>query len=348
MEISHPRRILAVSRPDSGLLDLVQGLTGSPPTLTTETIAGSTHNWPIKTSYYTATIPIWLDEISDPSVWSADFLAPEAKEVLTVLGAFIVCFRKPINEKALQEVKVLMEGVAEVVKEGCGLMWDGVCIAVGMPQSTTPYLEKSFEEWEELCQEFGFEFVDFEGKGRNQYSEPMGMERLKEALEANDWEGNDELGEAIDLDALEHDSDDAGSIGFGLDASDKAEMEKEMRGMKQDIYGGSNPGGEEELGDEDVEDLQVLMQKMCEGCEDDIAGGEDGREADVEDTDLKRFISFLSFFLRAGDCNFYYLEMRASLVDEYHLTHLYAHHWASSKYWYHNTQTPVEIEANVY
>ena len=25
MEISHPRRILAVSRPDSGLLDLVQG-----------------------------------------------------------------------------------------------------------------------------------------------------------------------------------------------------------------------------------------------------------------------------------------------------------------------------------
>ncbi|PVH89844.1 hypothetical protein DL98DRAFT_508082 [Cadophora sp. DSE1049] len=262
MEISHPRRILAVSRPDSGLLDLVQGLTGSAPTLTTDTIAGTTHNWSIKTGYYTATIPIWLDEISDASVWSADFLAPEAREVLTVLGAFIVCFRKPINDEALKEVKDLMEGVAEVVKEGCGLMWDGVCLAVGMPQSTTPYLEKSFDEWEELCQEYGFEFVDFESKGRNQYSEPMGMERLKEALEANDWEGNDELGEAIDLEGLGNDSDDAGSIGFGLDAADKAEMEKEMRGMKQAIYGSGNDGEEEEPNDQDVEDLQALMLKM--------------------------------------------------------------------------------------
>ncbi|CZT40774.1 uncharacterized protein RSE6_00425 [Rhynchosporium secalis] len=263
MEISHPRRILAVSRTDSGLLDLVQGLTGSAPALTTDTVAGTTHNWPIKTDYYTATIPIWLDEISDASVWSADFLAPEAKEVLTVLGAFIVCFRKPIDEKALKEVRHLLENVAEVVKEGCGLMWDGVCLAVGMPQSTTPYLEKSFDEWEELCQEYGFEFVDFESKGRNQYSEPMGLERLKEALEANDWEGNDELGDAIDLEALEKDSDEEGSVGFGLDAADKAEIEKEMRGMKQDIYGSGNTEGEEEPADDkDVEDLQALMLKM--------------------------------------------------------------------------------------
>ena len=93
-------------------------------------------------------------------------------------------------------------------------------------------------------------------------AEPMGMERLKEALEANDWEGNDDLGESIDLDGLENESDDAGSIGFGLDAADKAEMEKEMRGMKQAIYGGGNDGGEEEPNDQDVEDLQALMLKM--------------------------------------------------------------------------------------
>jgi len=52
-------------------------------------------------------------------------------------------------------------------------MWydvDGVCLAVAMPQSVTPHLEKSFDEWEELCQEFGSEFVDFENKGRNEYS----------------------------------------------------------------------------------------------------------------------------------------------------------------------------------
>ena len=88
MEISHPRRILAVSQPDSGLLDLVKSsiplsqntprfltpdadLTGIEATLTADTVAGTTHNWPIKTAYYTANIPIWLDEITEPQTWSA-------------------------------------------------------------------------------------------------------------------------------------------------------------------------------------------------------------------------------------------------------------------------------------
>jgi hypothetical protein len=90
--------------------------------------------------------------------------------VLTVLGAFVVCFKKPIDESALKGIKDLLQHVAEVVKEGCGYSWDGACLAVAMPQSTTPFLDKSFEEWEELCQGFGFEFVDFESKGRNEFS----------------------------------------------------------------------------------------------------------------------------------------------------------------------------------
>lgn len=103
-------------------------------------------------------------------MWSAEFLTPEAREVLTAIGAFVICFRKPINDAALMEVKTLLGNVSEVVKEGCGNSWDGVCLAVAMPQSTTPFLEKSFNDWEDLCQEFGFEFVDFESKGRNEYS----------------------------------------------------------------------------------------------------------------------------------------------------------------------------------
>lgn len=103
--------------------------------------------------------------------------------------------------------------------------------------------------------------VNFGNLGTDEL-EPMGMERLKEALEANDWEGNDELGEAIDLERFEADDDETGSVGFGLDATDKAEMEKEMRGMKQAIYGGGNEGDEEEPSDKDVEDLQALMQNM--------------------------------------------------------------------------------------
>lgn len=167
------------------------------------------------------------------------------------------------------------------MKEGCGLGWDGVCLAVAMPQSTTPYLEKSFEEWEETCQEFGFEFVDFEAKGRNEYSgvslprfvkqereadrtEPMGLERLKEALESNDWDGDD-LEAAAALEDLKDsdDSEDEGSLDFGIG---RDEMAEEMKGMKQAIYGGTisgeaaNPDEAEQ--DEEVEKLQAMMLKM--------------------------------------------------------------------------------------
>jgi hypothetical protein len=91
----------------------------------------------------------------------------------------------------------------------------------------------------------------------------MGLERLKEALEANDWEGGDDLGEDITLEDLDQDEEEAeGSIGFGIDAS---EMEEEMAGMKRAIYGGDHgmEGDENEVDqDEEVEKLQAMMLKM--------------------------------------------------------------------------------------
>jgi len=88
----------------------------------------------------------------------------------------------------------------------------------------------------------------------------MGMERLKEALEANDWESN-ELGDALNLDDFEVDDEEGeGSIGFGIDP---AEMEMEMRGMKQAIYSGHGDETDGEEGhDEDIEQLQGMMLKM--------------------------------------------------------------------------------------
>lgn len=96
-------------------------------------------------------------------------------------------------------------------------------------------------------------------------TEPMGLERLKEALETNDWEGADELDPVIDLGDLDvgDNDEDAGSIGFGIDPT---EMADEMAGMKRAIYGGSlgeDSGGEEEAEDDDeVEKMQAMMLKL--------------------------------------------------------------------------------------
>jgi hypothetical protein len=94
--------------------------------------------------------------------------------------------------------------------------------------------------------------------------EPMGIDRLKEALEANDWEGED-LDAAVDLDDIEdgEESEGEGSLDFGIN---RDEMEEEMRGMKQAIYGGTISGGDidrdEVEQDEEVEKLQAMMLKM--------------------------------------------------------------------------------------
>lgn len=92
--------------------------------------------------------------------------------------------------------------------------------------------------------------------------EPMGIERLKEALEANEWEGGGGLdGEEIDFDDFEGNGDDEEiTSGFGIEA---AEMEMEMFGMKQAIYGNGDDGDDKDTDqDNEVEKLQAMMQKM--------------------------------------------------------------------------------------
>lgn len=88
--------------------------------------------------------------------------------MLKVLGAFIFTFRKPQDAAGLEAMKRALKALQRVVK-GCGYAWDGVCLAVAMPQSLQPRLELGVEQWEDLCREFQFEYVDFEFKGRNEY-----------------------------------------------------------------------------------------------------------------------------------------------------------------------------------
>jgi hypothetical protein len=146
-------------------------LTGSVPTATDGNFAGLSHTLCLKTSYYTADISIWLDVISKaaPEEWSGDFLTQDAAEVLAAIGAFIVVFQKPVDENSLQSVIRILEEVGKVIKQGCGDHWDGVLFAVGMKSETVPALVIDDESWEEKCRPWGFEWVDGEAVGKNEY-----------------------------------------------------------------------------------------------------------------------------------------------------------------------------------
>ena len=123
-----------------------------------------THNLPLKTAYYTATVPIWLDLISSPSEWAASFLSDEAHEVLSALGGVVLVFALPSASKE-EHIGDLVRQFGRVVKDGLGgWEWDGVGLAVGVGESDA-------ERWDELCAEAGLEFVQLTGKeqGRNEF-----------------------------------------------------------------------------------------------------------------------------------------------------------------------------------
>ncbi|KAI1847158.1 hypothetical protein JX265_011834 [Neoarthrinium moseri] len=189
MDIANPRRILAVSLEDSQqhLSKLVKDLTGSAPQLVSTTLAGTTHSLDLKTAYYSASVPIWLDLVSSPTEWAASFLAPEAKEVLNVLGGVIVVFSLPIDPHSDEgrTARELIQNVGKVVKEGLGgWSWDGVGLCLGIGEID------DVEEWDECAAESGLEFVQVrakESETRNEFGEKTGIPRAREALEANDW-----------------------------------------------------------------------------------------------------------------------------------------------------------------
>ncbi|XXH00930.1 Transcription elongation factor SPT4 [Hypoxylon texense] len=252
MDISNPRRILAVSLTDSTqhLTRVIKDLTGSHPEQTSTSLAGSSHNLSIKTAYYTAEVPIWLDLISSPPEWAGSFLSPEAKEVLEVLGGVMVVFALPAQPQSDQgkAARELIQNVGKVVKDGLGgWSWDGVGLCLGVGEID------DVDEWEDCCAEWGLEFVQVRNQsveGRNEFGEKTGVPRALEALESNDWSqasagdfGSDidefeaELGIGKDVDedgkGLELEPE---SLDFGFDREDFA-------GLRQAIW---NAGQENE------------------------------------------------------------------------------------------------------
>jgi hypothetical protein len=90
----------------------------------------------------------------------------------------VVCFRKPSSPQGFEDIKALLAAVARVV-EGCKKVsekegngeWEGVCLAVGLRRAVVPGLEVRGEDWEDVCMEGGFEWVDGEvrGGGRDEF-----------------------------------------------------------------------------------------------------------------------------------------------------------------------------------
>lgn len=141
------------------LLTSVADLTGSAPN---QPLAGSSHTISLKTRYYSADVPIWLDLIGSAEEWATSFLSDEASEVLAVLGGLVLIFAipdEPASDETAEKTRDLITQVGKVVQDGLGGWdWDGVRLAVGVGAGNP-------DEWDEMCAEVGMEFVQLDGDG---------------------------------------------------------------------------------------------------------------------------------------------------------------------------------------
>lgn len=224
-------------------------LTGSAPIENTDgSLAGTTHEWNLETNYYRTNLPIWLDEISDIDAWTSDFQEPEAKEVVQAIGGWIYCVDKtqlsqPASD-APDRFDKIIKSIEDVITKACGYSWEGVKLAVATTSTKTKTPDSKLfaaEEWDDRCMEHGFEFIDAEVHGKNQFGENTGIERLREALEANDWAQN-------------ADDDDETDDAYGGFEDEEHEMSAELWGLKASLMGADN---EEDEHDEHGEGLQV-------------------------------------------------------------------------------------------
>ena len=165
--------------------------------------------------------------------------------------------------------------------------WDGTCLAIGMPGGSVSSLSSemtvdaivdeaaSQEEWEEHCFEAGFEYVDCTGIAgrkedgggeRNEYGELTGLARVRESLEAVEWDDLGDVGEVDDNVFTEQVDNPNGfeeeDAGFRIE---RQELEREFVGLKMEVAGnGDEAAGVSGIEDEeqDVEQLDVTLRKM--------------------------------------------------------------------------------------
>lgn len=92
-------------------------------------------------------------------------------------------------------------------------------------------------------------------------AEPVGIPRIREALESNDWAGDEEV-DLSDLDPSEHGDDDEP---FGTFAFEEAEMGTELLGLKNAVNNLEDTEAslpETDEGARQVEELEFMMRKM--------------------------------------------------------------------------------------
>jgi hypothetical protein len=253
-------------------------LTGSTPIPSTpdsSSLAGTIHEYRLETAYYTTTIPIWIDEITNLAAWSDDFSTPEATEVVQAIAAYLYIFdssdksetKEEHNVKLPEPVMAALDAITQLVKaqnEESSYPTDQEVtrLAIDLRTSLPSTDSSATAAAEELCADAEFEYIHLASTGKNIYGETQGLARLQEALAATSWAADTSLSD----EEVDHDQE------HGM-RDEQAEMNEELMSLKTSLLSASLDDDDDEeyngapakddSGDpEQIEGLQEMMTRL--------------------------------------------------------------------------------------
>lgn len=189
-----PNNVLVVGAPKSGKIRLAQHISGD---YETETILADSHsgliyNCDLTTKYFTVNVNILIEEFPDDrnvlekaveicfSEWFDEFSAEEFVELREALDGFVYSVSMDkVDMIGFEKQLKIVAKIREILGE------EVFFVVVGAADGKVGPLV--VEEIEDQVIVNGFEFVNLQQSGINEYREKLGRDRLLEIFETHEW-----------------------------------------------------------------------------------------------------------------------------------------------------------------
>lgn len=187
--------VLVLGAPGTGKVRLAQFITHDYDTSTLEdhTHSGLVYNGVLLTKYFTLKINLLIEEFphdrKDPSLdpyeslenWYQEFVSDDMTDLRDVIEGVVFTFSmEDYDETNLnQQLRILGE-LKELLKSN-----DAFFVFMGISKSKLE--DRTLEAIEDQVIMNGFEFVNYNESGTNEYKEKMGKDRLLEVFETHEW-----------------------------------------------------------------------------------------------------------------------------------------------------------------
>lgn len=190
--------VLIVGAPSTGKVRICQHITGDKDTATIESHShsGLFYNHEFITKYYNINLNLLVEEFPAQRLpeytesalyeefesWYDDFVSDEYKELREVLDGIILTVDMNNSGQYVEKCVEIVDKIRTQFEVDVGGEWNGFVIVSGAGDGDNA------GEIEDVVLGYGFEFVDINKAGVNEFKEKLGKDRIYEILECHEWQ----------------------------------------------------------------------------------------------------------------------------------------------------------------